>query len=151
MMEESRFELFAGLTGRAAKAIQHIKFVKMKKYSLSAAHTTCLCRLAEAGPEGLTQGQLIQLEGADRAHISRMLGELRERGYVSPVGQEGAYKRRYLLTDAGRAITAEIQEVILSVNRFVSDQIPREDLEIFYRTLCTITRNLEQAAESCTP
>lgn len=151
MMEESRFELFAGLTGRAAKAIQHIKFVKMKKYSLSAAHTTCLCRLAEAGPEGLTQGDLIRLEGADRAHISRILGNLRERGYVALTGEEGAYKRRYRLTPAGRAITGEIQDIILSVNRFVSEQIPREDLEVFYRTLYTITQNLERAAADCAP
>lgn len=150
-MEESRYELFAGLTGRAAKAIQHIKFVKMKKYRLSAAHTTCLCKLAEAGPEGLTQGQLIQLEGADRAHISRMLGDLRELGYVSPAGQEGAYKRRYRLTGAGEAITGEIQSIILSVNRLVSEQIPQEDIDVFYRTLRTITQNLEQVAGECTP
>lgn len=148
-MEESRYELFAGLMGRAAKAIQRIKFAKMKKYALSAAHTTCLCRLAEAGEEGLTQGQLTQMEGADRAHISRVLGDLRERGYVSPAGQEGSYRRRYRLTGTGQEIAGEIQSIILSVNRFVSDQIPQGDIEIFYRTLRTITQNLELAAGEC--
>lgn len=146
MMEESRYELFAGLMDRAAKAIQRIKFAKMKKYALSAAHTTCLCKLAEAGPEGLTQGQLIQLEGADRAHISRMLGDLRERNYAALTGQEGAYRRRCRLTPAGQEITEEIQNIILSINRSVSDQIPQADIDIFYRTLRTITQNLEREA-----
>lgn len=148
-MEESRYELFAGLMGRAAKAIQRIKFANMRKYSLSAAHTTCLCKLAEAGDDGLTQGQLVQLEGADRAHISRMLGDLRERGYVAPAGQEGAYRRRYRLTGAGQKITGEIQSIILSVNRSVSGQIPQADIDIFYRTLRTITQNLEREAAAC--
>lgn len=148
-MDESRYELFAGLMGRAAKAIQRIKFAKMKKYHLSAAHTTCLCRLAEAGEEGLTQGQLSQLEGTDRAHISRMLGDLRERGYATPAGQEGAYRRRYRLTAAGQDIAGEIQAIILSVNRSVSEQIPQADIHIFYRTLRTITQNLEREAAQC--
>lgn len=148
-MEESRFARFVGLLNRTAKAIQRIKSVKMKEYGLSAAHTTCLCRLAEAGPAGLTQSGLIRLEGMDRAHISRVLGDLQGRNYVTPAAQGGRYKKRYLLTPAGQAVAGEIQSVIVSVNRFVSGQIPQEDLEVFYRTLDKIAENLEQAAAAC--
>lgn len=147
-MDESRFELFAGLIGRASKSIQRIKSVKMKKYQLSAAHTTCLCKLAEAGSQGLTQGELIALEGTDRAQISRVLGDLMERSYVTADGQDGRYRRRYVLTAAGQAITAEIQSIILDVNRFVSDQIPPEDIQAFYRTLNTIVQNLDRAVDA---
>lgn len=148
-MDESRFELFAGLIGRASKSIQRIKSVKMKKYRLSAAHTTCLCKLAEADAQGLTQGELTALEGMDRAQISRVLGDLVQRGYVTSKSQTGRYKRRYALTSAGQMVTGEIKEIILDVNRFVSGQIPSEDIQVFYRTLTAIAQNLERAAETC--
>lgn len=144
-MEESRFELFTGLMNSAAKSIQRLKSAGMKEYNLSAAHTTCLCRLAQAGPEGLTQGQLIQLEGMDRAHISRVLGELCRRGYAVPAELGGQYRKHYVLTPAGQDVAGKVQDVILSVNRFVSDQIPQEDIDVFYRTLRTIAQNLERA------
>ena len=47
----------------------------------------------------------------------------------------------------GQGITAEIQAAILEINRFVSDGILPEDLAVFYRTLRTITENLEAAVE----
>lgn len=147
-MEESRYELFAGLMGQAAKSIQRIKGEKMRAYRLSAAHTTCLCHLDQAQEEGLTQSQLIALEGTDRAQVSRVLGELRQRGYVAVLGQEGRYKNRYVLTDSGKEIALEIRDIILDINRFVSDSIPEQDIQIFYRTLRTITQNLERAAKT---
>ena len=55
-MEESRFELFAGLLNSAVKSIQRLKAAGMKQFNLSAAHTTCLCRLAEAGEDGDLHG-----------------------------------------------------------------------------------------------
>lgn len=150
-MDESHFQLFSTLMNHCARSIQRLKTEKMKKYNLTAAHTSCLCRLDEAEAEGLTQGQLIALEGMDRSHISRVLGELRRRGYVSPAGEEGQYRRRYRLTPAGRETAAEIQGIILEINRFVSGQIPPEDLRVFYRTLSAIARNLDRAARDCRP
>lgn len=147
-MDESRYELFAGLMSQAAKSIQRIKAEKMREYRLSAAHTTCLCRLAESKDEGLTQGQLIALEGTDRAQISRVLSDLRERGYVSVLGQEGRYRNRYVLTPFGEGIAREIQDIILDINRFVSEQIPEQDIQIFYRTLRTIAQNLDRAVQT---
>ncbi len=147
-MKESRLELFSGLINSAGKSIQRIKAEKMKKYNLSAAHTTCLCRLEKAGHTGLTQGQLAALEGMDRAQISRVLAELQRRNYVEALPHDGRYKKRYALTPAGQEITGEIQDIILQTNRFVSGSIPPEDIETFYRTLRTITENLERAAQA---
>lgn len=144
-MEESRLSLFSGLIGSAAKSIQRLKAAQMKQYQLSAAHTAFLCRLEEAGGEGLTQGQLIVLEGMDRAQVSRVLKDLCARQLTAPSQPGSGYKRRYVLTPAGVAITREIQGIILDINRFVSGHIPQADIDIFYRTLRTITQNLEQA------
>ena len=147
-METSRFELFSSLISSASKSIQRIKAEKMKKYHLSAAHTACLCRLADAKEQGLTQGQLSALESMDRAQISRVLSDLLHREYVSVLDSDKQYKKRYVLTSAGSEITREIRAIILDINCFVSQAIPDEDIQIFYRTLRTIAGNLEQAVET---
>lgn len=142
-VEKSRFILFAGLINSVTKSVQAMKMMKMARYGLSAAHTNCLCRLAEA-PEGLTQGELADLEMMDKAQVSRVLRELEEKGYAARAG-EGAYKRRYVLTPLGIATTEEMEGILLDLNRFVSRDIPEEDLEVFYRTMRTIAENIGKA------
>ena len=44
----------------------------------------------------------------------------------------------------------EINGIVLEINHFVSDEIPREDLILFYKTLETIARNLQRAVEHYT-
>lgn len=147
-MDESHFEIFSSLMNHAAKSIHRIKAAHMRKYQLSAAHTTCLCRLAEAGDSGLTQVQLSTLDGMDRAHVSRILRELRLRGYVTVLEQSRRYKHRYALTPAGQEVFQDIHAVIRDVSQFVRGQIPDEELQVFYRTLYAIVQNLERATET---
>ena len=47
-MDTSRFEQFSALMTSAAKSISKLKAAQMDAFSLSGAHTTCLCRLHEA-------------------------------------------------------------------------------------------------------
>ena len=151
-MEDSRFELFMGLLGSASKSIQRLKAAGMERYSLSAAHTDCLYLLAGAMPEGMTQSQLAARLSMDRAQVSRVLRDLRERAYVLAGGAAG-YKCRYRLTEAGSRIAAETERVIRGVNAFVSGSIPREEIDAFYRTFRTIAARLSEAvplyAASC--
>ena len=147
-MEESRFARFAGLMNRAAKAIQRMKSVKMKEYGLSAAHTNLLCHLAESGEEGMTQGELAQAELMDKAQVSRVLQNLEEKGYVRQRSGKGLYKRRYTMTAEGRAVTDEMEAILLAMNRFVSRDIPDADLVVFYRTFGIIAQNLSRLEAS---
>lgn len=141
-MEKSRFMQFSSLVGSAMKSIQAMKMEKMARYGLSAAHTNLLCRLAQSGDEGMTQGELAQAEAMDKAQVSRVLRELEGKGYVCQGSGAGPYKRPYRMTPEGRAVTDEMEAIILALNRFVSRDIPQEDLAVFYRTLTTITENL---------
>ena len=113
------FEAFAGLTGSATKTIQRFKAQKMKKYGLSSAHTNCICWLARAGEEGLTQTELVRCEMMDPSQVSRVLRELSDKGYVRPGGEEGRYRRRYSLTEQGRQAAREIQGIIEEIRDFV--------------------------------
>ena len=138
-MDISRFEQFSALMTSAAKSVSKLKAAQMDAFSLSGAHTNCLCRLHEAG--SLTQGELTRLEQMDRSQVSRVLRDLAQKGYVVSDTQAG-YKRRYTLTPAGG-----VEAIILDINRFVSDAIPDADIEVFYKTLTTITQNLQLAVE----
>ena len=143
--EQGRLVRFTGLTAGAMKSIQTMEAAKMARYGLSAAHTNLLCRLARL-PEGATQRQLADLEMVDRAQVSRVLRGLEERGLIEKTGG-GAYRQKIRLTGRGREVTAEMDRIILGLNRFVSRDIPPEDLEVFYRTLETIAENLSEAPE----
>ena len=143
-MESSGFERFSLLTGRAAKSIARLKQVQMEAFHLSGAHVTCLCQLSRQG--SLTQGELARRECMDRSQASRILRDLTAQGYVRTEAQQG-YKRRYMLTAEGEKTAARIAQIIREINRFVSGSIPQADLDVFYRPLETIARNLEIAAE----
>lgn len=143
-MDKSRFVQFSHLTASAAKSIARLKTAQMEAFSLSGAHTNCLCRLHERG--SLTQSELTRLENMDRSQVSRVLRELKKKGYVVSDAQAG-YKRRYSLTPAGEKTASRIEDIILDVNQFVSHNIPDADIEVFYRTLTTITNNLALAVE----
>ena len=73
-MDTSRFEQFSSLMTGAAKSIAKLKAAQMEAFSLSGAHTSCLCRLYEAG--SLTQGELTRAVQMDRSQVSRVLRDL---------------------------------------------------------------------------
>ena len=145
-MKESRFELFDGLIASAGKTLQRIKTNKMEKYGLGSTHTICLCKLGKAGENGVTQKELTEQESIDRAQVSRVLRDLEQEGLVHTVGNS-AYKRKYCLTEKGVQITAEINDIILEINRYVSEEISAEDIVVFYRVMQVIDGNLKKAEE----
>ena len=145
-MKESRFELFDGLIASAGKTLQRIKTNKMEKYGLGSTHTTCLCKLGKAGEIGVTQKELTEQEGIDRAQVSRVLRDLEQNSLVEAVGSS-AYKRRYCLTEKGKMIKEEINGIILDINRYVSKDISTEDIAVFYRVMQEIDSNLKKAED----
>lgn len=146
----TRFDRYIALTSSSLKDIARLKAAKMEKYGLSVVHTDCLWHLYNAGTAGLTQRALTDLEHVDRAQISRVLRELLQEGYVTHKEGTGTYKRPYVLTGSGHAVAEEINGIVLEINHYVSGEIPRDELIIFYRTLQTIARNLSRAVEHYT-
>ena len=144
-MNKGNFEMFVGLNANAMKSIQRIKNQKMKRYGLSSAHTNCIYRLAWAGETGLTQTELSRQEMMDPSQVSRVLRELNAKGYVWMDGEEGRYRRRYVLTEAGNEMAKEIHQIIEEIESFVSMGIPKENLDMFYRTYAHICDRLNEA------
>ena len=141
-MDNTRFARFEGYIGSAAKSIARLKAARMARFQLSAAHTSCLLRLL-AAPDGLTQTGLREALGLDRAQVSRVLHQLGERGFVSSDGS--GYNRVYRLTQSGHRVSREVDGIVSEVLSFVSEAIPEQDIEAFYRTFSIITANLARA------
>ena len=144
-MNKDRYEAFNNLIYAALKSMQKIKHKGMLPYGLSSTHTICIRRLYE-NQSGVTRAQLAKLCMIDKAQISRIVTELEEKGYLSESGESKAnYRAKLILTEEGIKTAAEINEIVLKINKFVSGEIPEENINIFYDTLQQICDNLKKA------
>ncbi len=142
-MLQDRFELFDISVSLICKSIQKIKSEKVLPYGLKSSHVLFMVQLAKS-EDGLTAAELSEVGHVDKAQISRVITELMSKGYVTKhslyKGQK--YRNKLTLTEAGQRVTKEINEIIAGILEYVSGSIPVSDLEIFYRTLFTISDNL---------
>ncbi len=128
----------------AQKSITKLKYIKMEAYALGSAHTVCI-RILQEHTDGLTKSELANLCCVDKAQISRVVGDLLEKKYVSISTPERNYRQKYALTEEGAQIAAEIKQITLEINRFVSENIPEEQIGIFYNTFDIICQKLSEA------
>ena len=142
-MQEDRFELFDVSISLICKSIQKIKSEKMMPYGLKSSHVLFLVQLNK-NKEGMTASELSEAGHVDKAQISRVISELLQKGYVIKkcLRQGQKYNVKLMLTEAGKKVTDEINEIIANVLEYVSGSIPNSDLDIFYRTLFKISDNL---------
>lgn len=144
-LQQDRFDQFTHLTSSAVKSIQKLKIKGMLPFGLTAAHTVCLRHLYNY-PDGITRTKLVRLCDIDKAQISRTINDLCSKGYVVETESENAnYRKRLKLTPMGKDTTELINKKILTVNEFVSNDIPEDELKIFYETLDKICERLKLA------
>ena len=146
-MSENRFELFHGLITDLAKGMQKLKNKKMEAYGLGTSHTMCLVQLSECH-EGMTKAELSKRGGVDRAHVTRIVNELIQKGYVrmnETVGYK--YKKKVFLTDRGQKVATDINEVVKNVVDFVKGGISEEEMQELYALLTRINLNLKKAED----
>ena len=143
-MDKARFIKFSALLNSAEKSISRMKHKKMDSYGLDNAHTLCICVLAES-EEGLTKSALASLCGVDKAQISRVVRALQKKNLIGAPNGEKTYKQKYTLTEDGRNVANEIGSLILEINSYVSDSIPKEQIQSFYATFEMICENLVKA------
>ena len=100
-------------------------------------------------PEGLSASELSRYSQTNRSLVSRELQELMDLGYVT-VGEELVRRRhgqKLVLTPAGLTAAQRISQISYQIQQTVSAAIPREDLEVFYRTLKVLLTNFDALAE----
>ncbi len=140
------FERFAQMLSNATKSLYRLKSRYMSKYGLSSTHTAFLRKLYENG-DGLTKSEISDGCGIDKAQTTRIMGELIAKNYVVDDSSEKTYNRKFFLTDAGRKITEEINQMVDDVVKYVNLDIPREDIERFYSVFEAINKKLKESEE----
>lgn len=151
-MQESsmiqRFEDF--LTGITVcyKYIQRIKNAEMTEFGLKGTHVACMFYLHH-NAEGLTASQLCTLCAEDKATISRIVADLRSRGYIAQVEGKN-YRAPLHLTGAGHAIAEKMDPLIESWVGVGGAGMTERQRKAFYDSLVLISNNLRAKLEQTT-
>ena len=146
-MQENRFELFDVSMSLICKSIQKIKSEIMQSYGLKSSHVLFMVQLGEQ-EDGLTASELSRAGHMDKAQISRVVSELTDKGYITKCSGTGQkYRNKFKLTEAGRRIAKDLDLLIEKAFEYVSGSIPKADLDVFYRTLFTISDKLFSLTE----
>ena len=146
-MLENRFELFDVSMSLICKSVQKIKSEIMQSYGLKSSHVLFMVQLGEQ-EDGLTASELSRAGHMDKAQISRVVSELTDKGYITKCSGTGQkYRNKFKLTEAGRRIAKDLDLLIEKAFEYVSGSIPKADLDVFYRTLFTISDKLFSLTE----
>lgn len=146
-MEQDRFDRFYLLLASCTKSIQKLRGTGMLQFGLTGAHTMCLRHLYN-NPDGLTRTKLVRLCDIDKAQVSRIINDLCAKGYAIETESENInYRKRLKLTPLGKDTTEEINRLVLDLNEYVSEDIPPEQLDVFYTTFEKISDRLKEAED----
>ena len=146
-MERDRLDEFMTLVVGASRSVTRLKGKYMAAYGLGSTHTMCIRKLYMSA-NGLTRTQLSEHCELDKAQVSRIVNELTEKGCVVESAARSSYNRRVTLTDEGRRIAEDINDIVLSINSFVSKDFSDEELAIFYKIFGAICENLKVAEDT---
>ena len=141
------FERFGQMLSNASKSLYRLKSRYMSKYGLSSTHTVCLRKLYE-NPQGLTKSEIADICEIDKAQITRIIGELKDKDYVGSDSSKKMYNRKFVLTDFGKNITEEINDAVAEIVEYVDLDISKEDIEHFYSVFEKINKRLRDSEEN---
>lgn len=138
-----KFETFNRRLLQITREIQRLRIKHMKPYGLSGIHLGILIALNRNA--ALTVKELMDVEIVDKAQISRALKDLLNKNYVAPVpGQAGKYKIQYMLTDTGKSLAVELNELTSQIVGQADVGVNEEEIEVMYKTLDKIYANLSK-------
>lgn len=139
-----RFEKLVTGIARIYKSVQKIKKVQMNVLGLKGTHVMCIHYLSRY-PEGLTASTLSRLCNEDKAGISRILADLKQKKLIRyEQERDKKYRAKALLTETGMEESRKVKKMILHAVKAGGKGLTDKELEIFYHALFTIADNLER-------
>ena len=139
--KEDRYITFNISIEQIAKNLQKLKNERRAMFGLRSVHVTCLVRLGRSA-NGLTGAELSECCEVDKSLISRVIGELEEKGYVYYEECGRKYRRKIFLTESGERILDEIRRILFATVDAVRGDVSEEELENFYRVLNYFDQNI---------
>lgn len=137
-----RYEIFTALIAKISRNIRKIKNQEMADYDLRSPHISYLYYLYSS--EGLTATDLCELCEEDKASVSRSLGYLEKKGYLTCESKSAKrYKSPLLLTEKGKEAGRKIADKIDLVFNEIGAKLTDEERRALYRSLNIISDGLE--------
>ncbi|MDE7380450.1 MAG: MarR family winged helix-turn-helix transcriptional regulator [Clostridia bacterium] len=137
---EKVFENFVISVLKLYRLVQRIKNYEMKEFGLKSIHVMCIYYLNESR-DGLTSGELMRLTFEDKAAISRAVGQLCEKKYVTY--DAGKYNSHVRLTHDGKVLAKTILEKSDRAVNAGRAEMTEEERQLFYKSLGEIAENLK--------
>lgn len=146
-MDTDRFLTFYQSISGIVRDIKRREMSYMRGCGLRSVHLRCLIRI-RASEGGLGAVEISRDCEMDKALTSRTLRELCNGGFLEsrPRGR-GAYKRIFLLTEKSERIMADFDRDISECIAAARNGIDAGELEIFYRVLFALGRNISEIAQ----
>lgn len=139
----SRFEHFSASISCIYRYIQRIERTEMEKYGLKGPHAQCLLAMRRY-PEGITAARLCEVCDKDKAAISRMMGELEEKGMVSRDDEKGnRYRMQLRLTSLGEEAADHVEQRAKLAVEEAGSGMTEEQRATLYAVLDLIAGNLQ--------
>lgn len=144
---QDRFEIFTSLIAKIGRNIRRIKNSALAAYNLRSQHISVLYYLFSG--ENLTATDLCDRTKEDKSTISRALDYLESRGYLVCESRTAKrYKSPLVLTDKGRDVGRKISDTVNRVLDEAGAGLTEEDRVILYRSLSTVSENLEKIIQT---
>lgn len=140
-------ELYSIFTMQIAKCNRYIRKLKqeeMETFDLKGPHVSCLYYLYKS-QRPLTLKELCDICDEDKAYVSRAVDGLEKDGYIACNAKtEKRYRSPLFLTEKGIETARGIVKKIDQIVALAGEGVPQENREIFYKTLTTISSNLQK-------
>ncbi|MBE6629544.1 MAG: winged helix-turn-helix transcriptional regulator [Ruminococcaceae bacterium] len=142
---EERFEILSRMVWGVHGNVQKLKVQIAEELGIKGAHVF-LIYLLRNYPKGLTAAELCDMNSSTSGLISRETSELLRLGVITADKESDRrrYGCKYLLTEKGWEMARRISDFAVEVQHFVSDDIPKEELAVFYRTFGTLLDNFDK-------
>lgn len=145
---QERFETFTTQILKINRCIRKIKNFEVAQYNLKGTQVICLYYLYKEG-ENMTSKKLCELCDEDKASVSRALDYLNGEEYIVCQSKtKKPYNSPISLTEKGKEVGVIIAEKVDRLLSNVGKGLSEENREVFYKSLLTISDNLQKICEN---
>ncbi len=109
----------------------------LSRYELSKVHVPFIMSMNDQ-KDGICQSELARKLDYNRAHISRTLKDLEERGFVTQE-KESIYKNKYFITEKGKVVASLMKEAGYNIKKQIFSALTNEELKEFQRLVKKMT------------
>lgn len=142
-MRENNIQLMLQLFRRIKHGVHRKHREMMDAYGIRGISCVYLGALSRKFPEGGTQKELSEAVHMDKAHTSRVIAALEEKGCVERMNESAVLNYKIRLTDKGREMAEVCEREMKVIEDKLSSVITEEEAEV----LTEILKKLVKAAE----